>query len=139
MEVTSLAEMVTGKRCLAWVVVGAVCLSAGWASGQNTGRTVRHQRVPVEEAGPPELIQAETALDKKDFPTAETLLKQALAHDEKDYRAWFDLGYVYNATGRKNEAIEAYRKSVAGKPDVFESNLNLGLTLAQTGSPDAAQ
>jgi tetratricopeptide (TPR) repeat protein len=139
MEVRSLAGMVTGKLRLAWILVAALCLFTGWGFGQNTGQTVRHQRVAVEEPAPAELLQAETALDKKDFASAETLLKQAIAHDEKNYRAWFDLGYVYNATGRKNDAIEAYRKSVAGKPDVFESNLNLGLTLAQTGSPDAAQ
>ena len=51
----------------------------------------------------------------------------------KDYRAWFDLGYVYNATKRCAEAVEAYRKSVAAKPDVFESNLNLGILLARQG------
>jgi Flp pilus assembly protein TadD len=38
-----------------------------------------------------------------------------------------------------NESIAAYRKSVAAKPDVFESNLNLGLQLAKSGQPDAEQ
>ncbi len=40
---------------------------------------------------------------------------------------------------RAHESIAAYRKSVAAKPDVFESNLNLGLMLAKTGRPDAEQ
>ena len=39
--------------------------------------------------------------------------------------------------GKSMSSIAAYRKSVAAKPDVFESNLNLGLQLAKTGQPDA--
>ena len=41
--------------------------------------------------------------------------------------------------GKVDDSIAAYRKSVTAKPDVFESNLNLGLQLAQTGQPDAAE
>ena len=61
------------------------------------------------------------------------MLQKAVAAKPNDYRAWFDLGYVYNATQRRAEAIDAYRKAVAAKPDVFESNLNLGLLLAKQG------
>jgi tetratricopeptide (TPR) repeat protein len=53
--------------------------------------------------------------------------------------AWFELGFVENALGKVDDSIAAYRKSVAAKPDVFESNLNLGLQLAKTGQPDASQ
>ncbi len=53
--------------------------------------------------------------------------------------AWFDLGFVENALGKVDESIAAYRKSVEAKPDVFESNLNLGLQLAKTGQPDAEE
>ena len=72
-------------------------------------------------------------MQKNDFAAAEPLLQKAVAAKPGDYRAWFDLGYVYNATNRLPEAIEAYRKSVAAKPEVFESNLNLGLLLARQG------
>ena len=72
-------------------------------------------------------------MQKSDFTTAEALLQKAVAAKPNDYRAWFDLGYVYNATQRRTEAIDAYRKAVAAKPDVFESNLNLGLLLAKHG------
>jgi tetratricopeptide (TPR) repeat protein len=48
------------------------------------------------------------------------------------------LGFLYNATGRTSEAVEAYRKSVAADPHVFESTLNLGLMLARTHDPEAA-
>jgi tetratricopeptide (TPR) repeat protein len=51
--------------------------------------------------------------------------------------AWFDLGFVENELGKLPDSIAAYRKSVAANPDVFESNLNLGLQLAKTNQPDA--
>lgn len=106
---------------------------------QQTGQTVRHTRVPTEESASSALVtQAEAAIEKKDYTTAEKLLNDAVAKAPKDYLAWYDLGYVLAATGRKPEAIEAYRKSVANKPDVFESNLNLGTLLASTNPPEAA-
>ncbi len=124
-----------------WVVVAAL-VAAGMSVGapaQTTGRTVRHHKVAVEESSvAPAVVQAEAALDKKDYPTAERLLTDTVGKDPNDYRAWFDLGFLYNATERASDAITAYRKSVAAKPDVFESNLNLGILLARAGNRDAA-
>src|SRR5205807_5643177 len=75
----------------------------------------------------------------KDYAAAESLLKKVVLQEDGNYRAWFDLGYVYTATNRRDDAIGAYRKSVGAKPDVFESNLNLGLLLAQNSDPEAEQ
>jgi tetratricopeptide (TPR) repeat protein len=132
----------TGKQKLVGLGVVAllVVVSAAGLWAQQTHKTVHHMR--VEESNPlfpPELRQAEAALDKKDYSAAQPLLQQVITQNPGNYRAWFDLGYVYTATGHTREAIEAYRKAVAAKPDVFESNLNLGLLLAQSGSPDAEQ
>ena len=104
-------------------------------SAQESKPTIRHHRVeePAEDTSHPEISQAEDAMQKGDFSAAEPLLQKAVAAQPNDYRAWFDLGYVYNATHRQPEAIAAYRKAVAAKPDVFESNLNLGLLLAKNG------
>ncbi len=106
------------------------------SAAQQSKPTIRHHRVAEEvpdESSSPEVDQAEAAMQHNDFATAETLLQKAVVAKPGDYRAWFDLGYVYNATQRLSEAVEAYRKSVAAKPDVFESNLNLGLLLAKQG------
>src|SRR5437868_11027903 len=82
--------------------------------GQSAGKTVRHHKVAVEDPLlPPELVQAEAAIEKKDYTTAEPLLKQVVAKNPANYRAWFDLGFVNNATGRIEESIAAYEKSVA--------------------------
>jgi tetratricopeptide (TPR) repeat protein len=121
-------------------VVFTIAFALPTLTAQTTGKTVRHHKVAVDDpSSPPELIQAETAIEKKDYSAAEPLLKKVVEGDPDNYAAWFDLGFVYNALDRIDDAIVAYRKSVTAKPAVFESNLNLGLTLAKAGQPDAEQ
>ena len=120
-------------------LIAALCLG-GVLFAQSTGQTIRHHKIAETDASfPPELTQAESAIEKKDYASAEPLLKKVTAANPNNYQAWFDLGFVYNALGNTEESIAAYRKSVAAKGDVFESNLNLGLMLAKTGQPDAEQ
>jgi Flp pilus assembly protein TadD len=99
-------------------------------------------RKPVSKpasAVPSAVDQAETEIDKQNWPDAERLLNEATSKDPKDFRAWFDLGYVYTAQEKTQEAADAYRHSVDAKPDIFESNLNLGISLGKLGSADAAK
>jgi tetratricopeptide (TPR) repeat protein len=106
----------------------------------SSSKTVRHHRVAVEDPSQPaELTQAESAIEKKDYAAAEPLLKKVVNALPANYQAWFDLGFVYNALGRTDDSIAAYRKSVTAKPDIFESNLNLGLMLAKTRQPEAEE
>lgn len=100
---------------------------------QQSTPTVRHHQVEVSETSP-EVEQAEAAIEKADYATAQSLLEKAVAAKSHDYLAWFDLGYVYKATSQFDKAIDAYRKSITAKPDVFESNLNLGILLARQGN-----
>jgi tetratricopeptide (TPR) repeat protein len=102
---------------------------------------VHHIRVPEEDSPtqPAELTAAEAAIEKKNYPAAEPLLRKLVERDPASYVAWFDLGFVENALGKVDDSITAYRKAVAAKPDVFESNLNLGLQLARTGQPGAEE
>jgi Flp pilus assembly protein TadD len=104
----------------------------------QTHTTVRHYKERIDDT-PPEIAQAEDAIQKNDFAAAETLLKKAIDTDARNYQAWFDLGFVLNRLGRTEESVHAYRQSVAAKPDVFESNLNLGLMLVRSNNPDAEQ
>jgi tetratricopeptide (TPR) repeat protein len=122
-------------RVFAALTVGAVL---GSAAAAQTTETIRHHPIPQENASfPPALIEAEAAIERKDYTSAETLLQKVVAANPNSYQAWFDLGFVFHALGNTDESIAAYRRSVAAKPDVFESNLNLGLTLAQLRKPEA--
>jgi tetratricopeptide (TPR) repeat protein len=122
----------------------ALGLAAALAAGElpacaQSKPTVRHHRdAVVENAVSPQVEQAEAAIEKRDFTAAEPLLTKAVTDNPKDYRAWYDLGYVYGSTGRKPQQIDAYRKAVAAKPDVFESNFVLGLALLAASDPDGA-
>ena len=102
---------------------------------QSSHTTVRHER--VEDSSDRNLTAAEAAIEKQEYTTAEPLLRQVVAAHPEDYVAWYDLGFVCHQLGWREDAIAAYRRSVEAKPDVFESNLNLGLTLADAGQPEA--
>src|ERR1700683_4112173 len=111
------------------------------SSSSQTHRSAHHIQVRDEDspAQPAELTAAEAAIEKNDYSAAEPLLRKFVEHDSSSYVGWFDLGFVENALGKTEDSIAAYRKSVAAKPDVFESNLNLGLQLAKTGQAEAEQ
>ena len=128
--------MRAGKRWLALVL----CCASAVTSAQTQSKGVRrHTRVPEQDPNTALVAQAEEAIRKKDYASAEKMLVSVTQQDPTHYQAWFDLGFVLNAVGRTDESIAAYRKSVGAKPDVFESNLNLGLMLARAGQPDAAE
>jgi len=94
--------------------------SSGPSKKESSSRPVHHIRVPIEGSQPPELTEAEAAIEKKDYATAEPLLRKLVARDSTNYVAWFDLGFVENGLGKLEESIAAYRNSVAAKPTVFE-------------------
>src|SRR3979411_762249 len=121
------------KRPLANAILLIALASAAFAQAHTT---VRHYKERIDDT-PPEIAQAEDAIQRSDFTGAETLLKKAIDKDPKNYQAWFDLGFVLNRLGRVEDSIHAYRQSVAAKPEVFETNLNLGLMLVRFNSPEA--
>lgn len=117
-----------------------LCLACvGSIFAQESKPTVRHHRVPVEDGAAAAIARAEAAIDSKDYAAAEQALNQAVKLEPKNYRAWFDLGFVYTALNRDPDAIAAYRNSITADPAVFEANLNLGLMLARINDPDAAR
>lgn len=114
----------------------AVLLQVSLTAAQ-THTTVRHRRVEQGDPDSARLTEAENDITKQDYASAEPLLKQIVANQADNYVAWYDLGYIYHALGRREDSIAAYRKSVEAKPDVFESNLNLGLALADSSQSEA--
>ena len=120
--------------------VGQSQTSSQSSSSQKSHRKPgRRTTVSEEESPAPEITKAEELIEAKKYAEAELLLRKVLIDEPENYVAWFDLGFVENALGKADDSIAAYRKSVASKPDVFESNLNLGLQLAKAGQSDAEQ
>jgi Flp pilus assembly protein TadD len=102
----------------------------------QTHTTVRHYRERIDDT-PPEIAQAEDAIQKNDFAAAEGLLKKAIDKDPKNYQAWFDLGFALNRLARTDESIAAYRKSVAPSPMSSSRTSTWGLMLARANNPEA--
>jgi len=110
---------------------------ASYASAQiiHTKKAVRRHQVNDEQTAL--IAKAATAIEKQDYATAEKVLKEAAISNPKNDRAWFGLGYVYQATDRTAEAKDAYLKAVGIAPGAFDVNLNLGLLLANQNDPEA--
>jgi tetratricopeptide (TPR) repeat protein len=126
------------KRAFVFSFAFVLAFSAG-AIAQSTGKTVRHHKIEEQDPAAAMLAEAESDLDKQEYGSAEALLKKYLEAHSDNYVAWYDLGFTYHQLGKRDDSIAAYRKSVSAKPDVFESNLNLGLALAEAGEVQAEQ
>src|ERR1700722_3619413 len=84
------------------------------AQTSESHTTVRHHHETVEEQ-PAEIAQAEDAIQKGNFTSAETLLKKAVERDPDNketwaYQAGFDLGICLTRLGRLVEQTIQFRK-----------------------------
>jgi predicted Zn-dependent protease len=86
-----------------------------------------------------EVAEAEAAIVKSDWKTAETRLETWLAAHPVDARALFDAGYVADAQNRLDAATGLYRRAVEANPQSFEAHVELGLLLARQGKPAEAR
>jgi tetratricopeptide (TPR) repeat protein len=77
------------------------------------------------------LAKAEEAINAKDYTRALASLEQLAAKDPKNYRALFDIAYAYTMMGERAKAIEAYRQTLAVRPDLFQANVNLAMLLLE--------
>jgi tetratricopeptide (TPR) repeat protein len=88
------------------------------------------QPAPVQ---PPseQVLDAEAALAKADWKTAEDKLSLWLAAHPADARALFDAGYAADAQDHLDQAASLYSRAVQANPNSFEAHLSLGLLLAR--------
>jgi tetratricopeptide (TPR) repeat protein len=93
--------------------------------------------VPAELAAP--VAEAEAAIVKSDWKTAEAKLDPYLATHPNDGRALFDAGYVADAQDRLDDAAGFYRRATQANGRSFEAHLSLGLLLARQGKPEEAR
>ncbi|HVB85051.1 MAG TPA: tetratricopeptide repeat protein [Candidatus Dormibacteraeota bacterium] len=124
-------------------VLLAICAPLGAGAhyanaAQNSGvtRTRIHRDAAAAELNRL-LNDAQTAVQQKDFDTAAKDYQQFLAKKPDDAIVHFDLGYVYTALNRADDAKSQYQKAVALDPKMGAAYLNLGLTLLQSSPADA--
>src|ERR1700721_1485543 len=95
------------------------------SSSSEKHRAIHHIQVPDEDAPaqPPELIQAEAAIEKKNYAAAESFLHKLVERDSASYVGWFDLGFVENALGNVDASIAADTKCEARGGDDLSAYL----------------
>jgi tetratricopeptide (TPR) repeat protein len=97
---------------------------------------------PAADAGQQlsrQVADAEAAIVKSDWKTAETTLDSWLSAHPADARALFDAGYVADAQNRLDDAASLYRRATQADPKSFEAHLSLGLLLARQSKVDEAR
>ena len=70
--------------------------------------------------------RADAAASKKSYEEAATLFRQLVDADPADYPAWTELGTMYYAAGKAEEAEEAYAHALKERPDFLRAAVNLG-------------
>jgi tetratricopeptide (TPR) repeat protein len=92
-------------------------------SGKKRPQTAGASATPAISS---QVLEAEKAIAHKDYARAEALLRQAASKDPKNYRAWYDLAFVYKATKRYDDAIAAYQTALNANERLTEAKLELG-------------
>jgi tetratricopeptide (TPR) repeat protein len=85
------------------------------------------------------VLDAEAAIAKSDWKTADNILTPWIAAHPDDARALFDAGYAADAEDRLDDAATLYRRTTQADPKSFEAHLSLGLLLARQGKLDEAR
>jgi arylsulfatase A-like enzyme/tetratricopeptide (TPR) repeat protein len=78
-------------------------------------------------------------LQAKDYAAAEASLRRAIQIDPNLAGAHTALGVVFASTGRKSEAIDAWKRAAALDAGDFNALFNLTLNLAEAGRRDEAR
>ncbi|HUD53756.1 MAG TPA: tetratricopeptide repeat protein [Terracidiphilus sp.] len=105
------------------------------SSPKKPSSTSSIDRVTSDSSISRQVTEAEAAIGKSDWKTAETKLDAWLATHPNDARALFDAGYVADAEDRVDDAAGLYRRATEADPKSFEAHLSLGLLLARQGKP----
>jgi tetratricopeptide (TPR) repeat protein len=69
------------------------------------------------------------ALDEKRYQEAVENFINAIAAEPKDYALHFNLALAYSLLGKDAAAIPEYKRVLEIKPDLYQADLNLGISL----------
>jgi len=123
-------------------IVLLTMIAAGGTASLLAGQVSRPSDVPpvpaASEVAAP-VVEAEAAIVKSDWKTAEAKLSPYLIAHPADGRALFDAGYVADAQDRLDDAAGFYRRAVEANTKSFEAHLSLGLLLARQGKATEAR
>ncbi len=121
------------RFCLIFVVFCAAAMGVAQSPAAGASEHSTASAASIDQTISPAVAEAEAAIVKSDWKTAETRLDAWLAAHPTDARALFDAGYAADAQNRLDDAVGLYRRAVAADPKSFEARVELGLLLARQG------
>ncbi len=126
-------------------VAGAV-VGIMWTSKRQAGRSAMVQPPPLappsapvpptEPAGP--MAPSPQGPSQEEMAGKIKALKDIVNKDPKNLSAWVELGNLYFDSNQPKEAIDAYSKYLAVKPDNADVRTDLGIMYRAAGQPDKA-
>ncbi len=121
-------------KSLACCALGVAFVGTHQTYAQTSGGTSRKQ-VPSDPAAAELnrlLVSAQQAVDKQDYETAAQDYEAYLAKKPGDAKVHYNLGYVYTALKRPDDARAEYEKAIGldpSDPQMEPAYRNLGMTL----------
>ena len=112
----------------------AVLLAACSAGAQNLpSGTHSADDLSREDSINARIRNAESALEKQDYKTAEVALKQLAAEKPKDAQVLYDLGFSQERNGEDEAAANSYLAADVADEQAIEPRIALGLMHARQG------
>ena len=121
------------------VIAGAGTEALGQLGAKEVPPASAAERGTVAEGISPQVADAEAAIVKADWKTAESKLDAWLLSHPHDARALFDAGYVADAENRLDDAAGFYRRATEADSNSYEAHLSLGLLLARQNKVEQAR
>jgi len=103
---------------------------------KGTRKTALVQKPQMAPPGAP--VQAPLARDSIEDASQIKTLKEIVKKDSKNLPAWVELGNLYFDTDQPKEAIEAYSRYLAVKPDNPDVRTDMGIMYRKQGQFDRA-
>ena len=125
-------------RFIAATVLATCALLASAHTQTRPSHKPYPQSTTEDDRAADTLKDAESLLQKQQYPQAEEKLQALIATQAENPQAWFDLGFAQSRQNKTAEAIAAYKKATQLSPKWFEAQQNLGLSLAKSGDLTAA-
>ena len=131
------------------IFVIAIALFVGFAAGATVGilymvnreekeikKTAIVQKPQMAPPGVP--ASASPARDSVELASQIQTLNEILKKDPKNLPAWVELGNLYFDSDRPEEAVEAYTRYLAAKPDNPDVRTDMGIMYRKLGQFDKA-
>ena len=139
---TSALSRVVSAALFGVAVAVSACGGGGGAPKQAEGPKPDLDAPPkgsaAEKPVAPAIVEAQAALESKNYPTARAKAQSVLDKDATDADAHFVLGVCDDEDGKKESAIAHYQAALQTDPKMFSAAINLASLLADAKRFDEA-